>query len=129
MAEGEDKDTTGEDGVRGAPVSAGPCSLLAWPFGNLASLLTGVPQLPEGTQFRPPPAKPFGGPLDHIGPVLDPSEASSSHTWQFSTSTEAPMGRVTQHLVLPPRCPGLGSGSSCSGTWLLLGLFVGSGIG
>ena len=52
MAEGEDKDTTGEDGVRGAPVSAGPCSLLAWPLGNLASLLIGVPQLPEGTQFR-----------------------------------------------------------------------------
>ena len=55
------------------------------------------------------------------------------------------MGRVTQHSVLPPRCPGLGSGRSCSGcpslfqarglssflvgTWLPLGLFVGSGIG
>ena len=23
------------------PVSAGPCSLLAWPLGNLASLITG----------------------------------------------------------------------------------------
>ena len=97
MAEGEDKDTTGEDGVRGVPVSAGPCSLLAWPLGNLASLLIGVPHLPEGTQFRwnvrfnkstivrspslfwlakdnpifrPPPAKPFGGPLDHIRTCL-----------------------------------------------------------
>ena len=49
MAEGEERDITGE--VE-APVSAGPCSLLAWPFANLASLLTGVPHLPEGTQFR-----------------------------------------------------------------------------
>ena len=97
MAEGEDKDTPGEGGARGAPVSAGPCSLLAWPLGNLASLLTGVPLLPEGTQFRwnmrsnksicvgcpslfwvannnpifrPPPAKPFGGPLDHVRTCL-----------------------------------------------------------
>ena len=56
MAEGEDKvlakNTGGEGGARGAPVSAGPCSLLAWPLGNLASLLTGVPHLPDGTQFR-----------------------------------------------------------------------------
>merc|ERR1712032_9685 len=74
MAEGEDKllakDTGGEGGARGAPVSAGPCSLLAWPLGNLASLLTGVPHLPDGTQFRPPPAKPFGEPLDHARTCL-----------------------------------------------------------
>ena len=58
------------------PVSAGPCSLLAWPLGNLTSLITGkdgrpvfrwfffvksfyyllpslgVPNLPANTQFR-----------------------------------------------------------------------------
>merc|ERR1711971_1086971 len=113
MAEGEDKvlakDTGGEEearGAPGAPVSAGPCSLLAWPLGNLASLLTGVPHLPDGTHFRPPPAKPFGEPLDHVRTVLDPSGASSLHTWPFSTSTEAPMGMVTLHLVLPPPYPG-----------------------
>merc|ERR1712172_278856 len=85
MAEDEDKglakDTGGEEEARGAPVSAGPCSLLAWPLGNLASLLTGVPHLPDGTNFRPPPAKPFGEPLDHVRTVLDPSGASSLHTW------------------------------------------------
>merc|ERR1711990_1243353 len=70
MAEGEDKDTPGEGGARGAPVSAGPCSLLTWPLGNLASLLTGVPHLPEGKHFRPPPAKPFGSPLDHLRTCL-----------------------------------------------------------
>ena len=51
--EGEGK--TGEEGGDGGgapPVSAGPCSLLAWPLANLASLLTGVPHLPDGTQFR-----------------------------------------------------------------------------
>ena len=57
MAEEEDKvlakDYRGEEEARGAPpVSAGPCSLLAWPLGNLASLLTGVPHLPDGTHFR-----------------------------------------------------------------------------
>merc|ERR1711971_226347 len=121
MAEGEDKvlakDTGGEEearGAPGAPVSAGPCSLLAWPLGNLASLLTGVPHLPDGTHFRPPPAKPFGEPLDHVRTCLDPSGASSLHTWPFSTSTEAPMGMVTLHLVLPPPYPGLGYGLSCS---------------
>merc|ERR1719381_476090 len=65
MIEGEGK--TGEEGGDGGggtpPVSAGPCSLLA-------CLLTGVPHLPDGTQFRPPPAKPFGGPLDHIRTCL-----------------------------------------------------------
>merc|ERR1711971_312848 len=74
MAEDEDKglakDTGGEEEARGAPVSAGPCSLLAWPLGNLASLLTGVPHLPDGTHFRPPPAKPFGEPLDHVRTCL-----------------------------------------------------------
>merc|ERR1712210_93792 len=68
--EGLAKDTTVEKEDKGSPVSAGPCSLLAWPLGNLASLLTGVPLLPEGTQFRPPPAKPFGGPLDHVRTCL-----------------------------------------------------------
>merc|ERR1712037_740835 len=68
--EGLAKDTTVEKENKGAPVSAGPCSLLTWPLGNLASLLTGVPHLPEGTHFRPPPAKPFGGPLDHIRTCL-----------------------------------------------------------
>ena len=74
--EGLAKDTTVEKEDKGAPVSAGPCSLLTWPLGNLASLLTGicvfvllylpanlalgnlvsrligVPHLPEGTHFR-----------------------------------------------------------------------------
>ena len=39
MAEGEDKvlakDTAGEEEAKGSPVSAGPCSLLAWPLANL----------------------------------------------------------------------------------------------
>merc|ERR1712109_275606 len=52
------------------PVSAGPCSLLAWPLGNLTSLITGVPNLPANTQFRPPPAKPFGDLLDHLRTCL-----------------------------------------------------------
>merc|ERR1711962_258072 len=51
-------------------VSAGPCSLFAWPLGNLAALITGVPNLPANTQFRPPPAKPFGDLLDHLRTCL-----------------------------------------------------------
>merc|ERR1711936_855680 len=70
MGEGVDTDITGESETRRPPVSGGPFSLLVWPLGNLASLLTGVPILPEDTQFRPPPAKPFGGPLDHIRTCL-----------------------------------------------------------
>ena len=31
---------TREEAVK-VPVSAGPCSLLAWPLGNLTSLITG----------------------------------------------------------------------------------------
>merc|ERR1711953_1415765 len=60
---------TREEAVK-VPVSAGPCSLLAWPLGNLASLITGVPNLPANTQFRPPPAKPFGDLLDHLRTCL-----------------------------------------------------------
>ena len=52
MGEGVDTDITGESETRRPPVSGGPFSLLAWPLGNLASLLTGVPILPEDTQFR-----------------------------------------------------------------------------
>ena len=104
MGEGVDTDITGESEARRPPVSGGPFSLLAWPLGNLASILTGVPHLPEDTQFRWNmrtkkahsrfPFMSFGllriiqssghllpNPLvDHLiisGPVLDPSGASS----------------------------------------------------
>ena len=33
------------------------------------------------------------------------------------------MGMVTLHLVMPPLCPGLGSGLSCSGILITLTLF------
>merc|ERR1711962_1428023 len=64
-----EEDETREDAVK-VPVSAGPCSLFAWPLGNLAALITGVPNLPANTQFRPPPAKPFGDLLDHLRTCL-----------------------------------------------------------
>merc|ERR1712193_488749 len=51
-----EEDETREEAVK-VPVSAGPCSLLAWPLGNLTSLITGVPNLPANTQFRPPPVQ------------------------------------------------------------------------
>ena len=35
-----EEDETREEAVK-VPVSAGPCSLLAWPLGNLTSLITG----------------------------------------------------------------------------------------
>ena len=35
-----EEDETREEAVK-VPVSAGPCSLLAWPLGNLAALITG----------------------------------------------------------------------------------------
>ena len=38
MAEVLAKEAGGEEEARGAPVSAGPCSLLAWPLANLFSL-------------------------------------------------------------------------------------------
>jgi len=64
-----EEDETREEAVK-VPVSAGPCSLLAWPLGNLTSLITGVPNLPANTQFRPPPAKPFGDLPDHLRTCL-----------------------------------------------------------
>merc|ERR1711962_1641904 len=64
-----EEDETREEAVK-VPVSAGPCSLLAWPLGNLTALITGVPNLPAYTQFRPPPAKPFGDLLDHLRTCL-----------------------------------------------------------
>ena len=48
-----------------APVN----SLLAWPLVNLTTIL-GLDQYPEGTHFVPPPAIPFGTPLDHLRTVL-----------------------------------------------------------
>merc|ERR1712012_1026749 len=71
MGEGSmaEEDETREEAVK-VPVSAGPCSLLAWPLGNLAALITGVPNLPANTQFRPPPAKPFGDLIDHLRTCL-----------------------------------------------------------
>ena len=35
-----EEDETREEAVK-VPVSAGPCSLFAWPLGNLTSLITG----------------------------------------------------------------------------------------
>ena len=35
-----EEDETRDEAVK-VPVSAGPCSLLAWPLGNLTSLITG----------------------------------------------------------------------------------------
>ena len=50
------KETAPEDGgasaPRALPVAPGPCSLLLWPLGNLATLLAGVPDTPPKAAFR-----------------------------------------------------------------------------
>lgn len=44
-------------------------SLMTWPVGNILTLL-GLDKYPEGTHFIPPPAIPFGKPMDHVRTCL-----------------------------------------------------------